>query len=86
MAEEEDTAMAIAGMSFAFGFLTLATVIAVVVIIQMFSTRRARAAIAREAAYQELAEASAKHQQAISAALADVQARVVVMEKLLRDV
>jgi len=82
----EESAIPIAGMAFALGVLALVTVIIVVVIVQAFSTRRARAAIAREQAYQEMAEASAKHQQAISSALTDVQTRVVAIEKLMRDV
>lgn len=81
------------GMVFVLGMTALATTITVVIIWQKFETQRAMAALAREEAYQKLAERSvagleraADGQQKLVEELSVLRARVDSMEKLLREV
>lgn len=76
----------IAGIFFAFGISALITIVIVVVIWQWFATRRANAVIAREEAYQRLAEQSAAAQKRIAEEIGEVRARVASVEKMLREV
>lgn len=73
--------------------LTLATVVLVTLIIQLASSWRARAALAREDEYRQVAAGAVAAQSAASEAgrklgeeLADVRMRLQSIEKLLRDV
>jgi transposase len=82
----EEAAISIAGITFV-------TVVASIVIWQLFGTWRARMAVSREAAYRALAEAataaqqkSAEEQEKATRELAELRARVSEIEKLLRDV
>jgi hypothetical protein len=81
-----DAAIAISGV-------VLVTVLAAVALVQIFSTFRARAAIAREDAYQALAERSATAQSATSqrlesmvTELGDVRRRTIELERMLKEV
>lgn len=81
------------GMAFVLGLLTLIAIVIVVVVWQVFATWRAKASVAREEAYQQLAErATAAAQQAVenqqqmSAGMDEVRARVASIEQILRDV
>jgi cell division protein FtsB len=78
--------MAIPGMTFVLGLLTLATIIIVVSIWQFAANERAKASIAREEAYRKLAEESAKTQAEIAQALKEMRPQLAAIEKLLRQV
>lgn len=78
--------MAVWGMWFAFGIMLLLTVIVTVVIWQLFATRRAHAALARDDAYRKLAERATEAQQKTSEDLSDLRQRVERIEKLLSEV
>jgi hypothetical protein len=58
----------------------------VVVVWQVAATWRARMLAARDQAYQRLVEESVATQRRVATDLADVKARVVEIEKLLREV
>lgn len=71
----------------------LFTVIIVVVLVQVFSSYRARMSITREEAYRKLSEQAthaeqklADEQKKISETLEDMRARLAAIEKMLRDV
>ena len=81
------------GIIFVIALFTLITVLIVVLVWQAFATWRARASVAREEAYQKLAERStaaqertAEEQQKISEGLVELRTRVNNIEKLLREV
>lgn len=83
----------IPGTFFAMMIFILLTIIIVVILIQVFSTYRAKANIMREEAYRKLAEQgtaaeqkSAEAQQITSEALEDMRVRLASIEKMLRDV
>lgn len=78
--------MAVPGMWFAFGLITLITLILVVVIWQLFATRRAHAVLARDEAYRKLTEAVTEAQQRTSEDLADIRQRVERIEQVLKEV
>lgn len=78
--------MAVPGMWFAFGIIFLFTVILIVVIWQLFATRRAHAELARDEAYRKLAEQSVETQQQTAADLADLRERIERIEKVLKEV
>jgi hypothetical protein len=78
--------MAVPGMWFAFGLMLLITVILVVVIWQLFATRRAHAVLARDEAYKKLAEQAAETQQRTLEDLADLKQRVANIERVLKEV
>lgn len=78
--------MAIPGMWFAFGLILLMTAIIIVVIWQIFATRRAHAVIARDEAYRKLAEQVAKTQQRTAEDLADMRERLERIERVLKEV
>jgi F0F1-type ATP synthase membrane subunit b/b' len=66
-------------------FIVIAAVI-IVVIWQVFGTRRAMAVVARDEAYRKLAEQSAEAQQHMMDDLADLRQRVASIEKLLKEI
>jgi len=73
--------------------LTLITIIIVVILVQVFSSYRARMSVTREEAYRKLAEQattaeqkSADEQQKAAKALEDINHRLAAIEKILRDV
>jgi Tfp pilus assembly protein PilO len=78
--------MAVPGMWFAFGLMLLITVILVVVIWQLFATRRAHAALARDEAYRKLAEQAVETQQKTAEDLADLRERIERIENVLKEV
>jgi hypothetical protein len=78
--------MAVPGMWFAFGILFLFTAILIVVIWQIFSTRRANAALTRDDAYRKLAEQATSAQQRTADDLTDLRQRVERIEKILSQV
>jgi hypothetical protein len=78
--------MAIPGMTFVLGLLTLATIIIVVFIWQFAANERAKASIAREEAYRKLVEESLKTQTEIADALKEMRPKLAAVEKLLREV
>lgn len=77
---------AVWGMWFAFGLMLLITVIIVVVIWQLFATRRAHAALARDEAYRKLAEEATQDQQKTAEDMADVRERLERIEQVLKEV
>jgi nitrogen fixation protein FixH len=81
------------GVVFVLGLLTLIAAVGVVLMWQIFATWRAKASVAREEAYQQLAErATTAAQQAVenqkqmSANMEEVRARVTSIEQILRDI
>lgn len=78
--------MAIPGMWFAFGLMALITLILVVVIWQLFATRRAHAALTRDDAYKKLAEQATEAQQKSAEDLADLRERIIRIETMLKEV
>ncbi|MEW6182384.1 MAG: hypothetical protein AB1500_04300 [Bacillota bacterium] len=79
-----------AGMGFVLAILTMLTVLAVVVIWQALKTSRAKtrsmAEIARDEAYRKLAEEAVSVQRKMAEDLSDLRARIISMEKMLREV
>lgn len=86
MLEYESTAMALAGMVFVLGILTLI----VVLVSQGLKTWRVKttsmAVLARDQAYRQLAEESVAAQKKMARDLSDLRERVTAMEKMLREV
>jgi hypothetical protein len=78
--------MAVPGMWFAFGMMLLITSILIVVIWQLFATRRAHAVLARDEAYRKLAEQATESQGKTAEELADLRERIVRIEKVLKEV
>jgi Tfp pilus assembly protein PilO len=78
--------MAVPGMWFAFGMTVLFTIIIVVVIWQLFATRRAHAAITRDEAYKKLVEEATKAQQQTAHDLEDLKMKVANIERMLKEV
>lgn len=78
--------MAVPGMTFAFGILALFTVIILVVVWQLFATRRAHAALTRDDAYKKLAEQATEAQQKSAEDLADLRERIIRIETMLKEV
>jgi ABC-type nickel/cobalt efflux system permease component RcnA len=83
---DSEAAVAIAGIA-------LVAVIAVVAIWQVLATARAKMSVAREAAYREVAEESAKAQTltaerlaAIAAELGELRTRTGELERLIKTV
>ena len=81
------------GTFFALAIFVLATIIIVVVLVQVFSSYRARMSITREEAYRKLAEQattaeqkSVDEQKKAAKALEDIHQRLAAIEKILRDV
>jgi hypothetical protein len=60
--------------------------LAVVIVWQVFATARARALVARERQYRDLAERSARTAEHLAQTLDDIQARVRWIEKTMREV
>lgn len=80
-------------MTFVLGLFALITLIAVVIIWQVFSVARAKASAAREQAYQQLAARATETQERIAndlgratEDLGELRQRVATIEKLLREV
>ena len=93
----EDVIFGIGGMGFVLVILALITIIAVVVVSQALKTQRAKtlsmAEIARDQAYQKLAEEAisvqrkiSEEQQKIVSDIAEMKERIISMEKMLREV
>jgi hypothetical protein len=78
--------MAVWGMWFVFGMTLLFAIVIVVVIWQLFVTRRAHAVLARDEAYRKLAEQTAESHQATAAGIEDLRQRIERIEKLLSEV
>ena len=83
----------IPGTFFALAIFVLSTIIIVVVLVQVFSSYRAKMSITREEAYRKLAEQatnaeqkSADEQQKAAKALEDIHLRLAAIEKMLREV
>lgn len=74
------------GMWFAFGLMLLITIIIVVVIWQLFSTRRAHAMLTRDEAYRKLAEEATEAQKQTARDLEDVRERLERIEQVLKEV
>ncbi|MBV7485160.1 hypothetical protein [Bordetella sp. BOR01] len=81
------------GMVMGIVVLVLGTILAVTLITQVFGTWRARAALAREEAYRQLAQQVAEQQAALAKGMhdttetvKDMQRRVTSIEKLLSEV
>lgn len=77
----------------AIGVFTLLTVIISIAIVQLSATARAKAKLAREAEYRNLAESAIHAQQAIERQLAQIaehstqtQQRLAAIENILADV
>lgn len=81
-----DEAPDAAGMAFAFGVLALITLVIIVVLWQLAATYRARAAVAREEAYRQLAEQTANNQREITSALNEILPKITAIETMLREV
>lgn len=60
--------------------------LAIVIVWQIFATTRARAVLAREKSYRELAERATGVAERLEEALSDVRTRVQWMEKTMREV
>lgn len=82
-----------ADVVFLLGGFTVILAAVAFVIWQIFATYRARAAIAREQAYQKLAESSARTQERIAEDLTkatreleDLRTRMASVERMLREV
>ncbi|MGH3327509.1 MAG: hypothetical protein ACRDPT_06905 [Streptomycetales bacterium] len=85
-----DITMAI---TFGFGFFVLGTVILVVIIRQLAENSRHKAALARDRAYQTIAESydslarnQAENQERIAGEIAGLSARLAAVERLLREI
>jgi hypothetical protein len=78
--------MAVWGMMFAFGLMLLITVILVVVVWQLFTTRRAHAVLARDEAFRKLAEQATDAQHKTAEDLADIRQRIERIERVLKEV
>ena len=83
----------IQGPFFAMILFILLTIIIVVLLVQVFSSYRARMSITREEAYRKLAEQAttaeqkvAEQQQKTAEALEAMRTHLASIEKLLRDV
>ena len=74
------------GMLFAFGLMFLITVIIIVIVWQLFATRRAHAALSRDEAYRKIAEQANETQRKTHEELADLRQRIERIEKLLSEV
>ncbi|MEL7567801.1 MAG: hypothetical protein AAGU27_23390 [Dehalobacterium sp.] len=79
-----------AGMSFALVILILVTIVAVILIWQLFKSWQikmaSRAEIARDEAYRKLAEEAVSVQKKIGEDLSDLRTRIESIEKILREV
>jgi cell division protein FtsB len=81
------------GMAYSLISGILFTVVVIVVVIQGFSTYRAKMSLTREEAYRKLAEQStaalqkaADEQQKTNATLENLSTRLAAIEKILREV
>ncbi|HYN95661.1 MAG TPA: hypothetical protein VES42_17580 [Pilimelia sp.] len=77
----------------AIGIFALLTTVITVTIVQLATSWRAKAALAREGAYRELAEAAVRAQEAterqlgqLNGRLAALEARVGSVERVLKEV
>jgi Tfp pilus assembly protein PilX len=76
----------LAGAIFYLGLLAMATVVVVVVVLAVARTLQSRSSVSREEAYRAIARDAADAQVRTAAALADIQPRLVAIEKMLREV
>jgi ABC-type Fe3+-hydroxamate transport system substrate-binding protein len=81
------------GTLFGLGFMLLVTAVTVVVIWQVAVSIRARAAVSREQEYRRLADQAVATQEAaqrqlaeLSDRMADIQARMASLERVLKEV
>jgi hypothetical protein len=70
----------------AFGLFAFATTVATVIIVQIFTTMRARAALTREAEFRQLAATSIAVQESTERRLADLADRLAAIERILKQV
>ncbi|MFD9889674.1 hypothetical protein [Amycolatopsis sp. NPDC058986] len=68
------------------GVFVLITVVLTVAIVQLASTWRAKAALAREHEYRALADRATRSQEETERRLADVQDRLRSIERVLKEV
>ncbi|GAA4536352.1 hypothetical protein [Amycolatopsis samaneae] len=68
------------------GVFVLITVVLTVAIVQLASTWRAKAALAREHEYRTLADRATRSQEETERRLADVQDRLRAIERVLKEV
>jgi len=70
----------------AVGLFVFATTVATVIIVQLFSTWRARAALTREAEFRQLAATAVATQESIDRRLSDQAERLAAIERILKQV
>ena len=75
-----------AGMLFVFGFFLLITAIIVAIIMYFATTAKAKASVAREEAYRELAAKADRDADEIRASLSEIKGRLVSVERILKEV
>jgi hypothetical protein len=70
----------------AIGLFVFATTVATVVIVQLFTTMRARAALSREAEFRQLAATAVAVQESTDRRLTDLADRLASIERILKQV
>jgi cell division protein FtsL len=70
----------------AVGLFVFATTVATVIIVQLFTTMRARAALTREAEFRDLAATAVAAQESIDRRLSDQAERLAAIERILKQV
>jgi hypothetical protein len=75
-----------AGMLFVFGFGLLVTAVIIAGIVYAATTAKAKASVAREDAYRELAAKMSTDAEEVRASLAEIKGRLVSVERMLKEV
>jgi hypothetical protein len=75
-----------AGMLFVFGFGLLITAVIIAGIVYAATTAKAKASVAREDAYRELAAKMGTDAEEVRASLAEIKGRLVSVERMLKEV
>jgi hypothetical protein len=75
-----------AGMLFVFGFGLLITAVIIAGIVYAATTAKAKASVAREDAYRELAAKMSADAEEVRASLAEIKGRLVSVERMLKEV
>ncbi|HEY1095507.1 MAG TPA: hypothetical protein VGE61_12465 [Glycomyces sp.] len=75
-----------AGMLFVFGFGLLITAVIIAGIVYAATTAKAKASVAREDAYRELAARMSADAEEVRASLAEIKGRLVSVERMLKEV
>ncbi|GAA2156429.1 MULTISPECIES: hypothetical protein [Glycomyces] len=75
-----------AGMLFVFGFGLLITAVIIAGIVYAATTAKAKASVAREDAYRELAAKMSTDAEEVRASLAEIKGRLVSVERMLKEV